>query len=537
VTSDPRAFFAVDHGTATTSVALIGRVSGCWRLLASTAAPAAIPDEPLLRLLIERIRAADADLASVLGADEEAVGSWTRVACRSRATPALGVAAVSDRALATLKSVAERAGWRVVAGSAESMDPLEMTRVLLDPSLGTILVGAGEPPGADERSSLDELGALAAAVAARRPELTVVLAGAMAEQHARFRAEGEGEARNEIILAPAADAGDPAGAPLRTLIEGLRATDDDSRRAIARAAGSLSDVLDRRVEVVEIGMGASLRALATPMAGDAPGRVEEAVVAAAGIDAGDPDDDEVDRALSWSTVAIDRHRLRDRLSELRLTPWGEAHGDGALLRIAVARAALQRLAEATPEIGRQAAPDLLVAAGGMWAVAPGPAIALAVADIVRRPGASQLAFDHARLLGPLGTIADEAERRAILRDLAGDLLVPLGTVIMPQGMRAGRSAGRLVVHAAGGTTDLDLVPGGLELVDLPPGESAVAELDFRDTVRLGARGRHFAVPVSGGLAGLLVDLRDVPLRLPERPDRRRELLAAWQEALWTGGEG
>ena len=43
-----------------------------------------------------------------------------------------------------------------------------------------------------------------------------------------------------------------------------------------------------------------------------------------------------------------------------------------------------------------------------------------------------------------------------------------------------------------------------------------------------------AVDVGGGLGGLLVDLRDVPLRLPERLERRRELLDAWQRALWSG---
>ena len=59
---------------------------------------------------------------------------------------------------------------------------------------------------------------------------------------------------------------------------------------------------------------------------------------------------------------------------------------------------------------------------------------------------------------------------------------------------------------------LDLMPGGLALVDLPPGTSAVAEFQFRDTIRLGARGRHFAIDVTGGLGGLVVDLRDVPLQ-------------------------
>jgi hypothetical protein len=68
-------------------------------------------------------------------------------------------------------------------------------------------------------------------------------------------------------------------------------------------------------------------------------------------------------------------------------------------------------------------------------------------------------------------------------------------------------------------------------VDLPPGHSAVAEFQFHDTVRLGGRGRHFAIDVTGGLGGLMVDLRDVPLRLPERADLRSEALEAWQAAV------
>jgi hypothetical protein len=276
--------------------------------------------------------------------------------------------------------------------------------------------------------------------------------------------------------------------------------------------------------------------VATSSAGGAPQEAEVAVVAAAAVAPEDPDDAAVDGVLVWSTVASDRHRVRDRLRELRIAPWADAAGDGAALRMAAARSALGRLLAHTEGAPWSETPDLVVTGGGVWSAVPAPTVALAVVDVIRRPGASQYALDHARLLGPLGAVPDRGERRQVVRDLADDLLAPLGSVVTPAGLRAGRSAGSLVVHAAGASTELDLVPGGLELVDLAPGETAVAEFRFRDTVRLGARGRHFAVDVGGGLAGLLIDLRDVPLRLPERADRRRDLLSAWQTALWAGAE-
>jgi hypothetical protein len=87
------------------------------------------------------------------------------------------------------------------------------------------------------------------------------------------------------------------------------------------------------------------------------------------------------------------------------------------------------------------------------------------------------------------------------------------------------------IHGANGDSEHELRPGTLQLVDLPPGTGAVAEFQFHDKVRLGGRGRHFAIDVTGGLGGLLVDLRDVPLRLPDRADLRSELLETWQAAV------
>jgi hypothetical protein len=533
VTSDPRAFLALDLGAATSSVALVARVRHRWRLIGSLAMPAGVDLDALIRLLLGRTASGDPELARTLGINRPgAVADLPRLVARSARPQRLAAIAASERAAAPLGEAARLTGWRVVSASPQTADPLRMTTLLLDPTIDTVLLGAGEPPGPDERHALEDVVSLVAAVAGRRPELSVILAGSMAEELARFEAP-DGDRQGEVLLAPAAATGDPPGAALRELLEDLRAPRDDARRAIARAAAALADAVDRRVEIVDVGLDGGLRATAAPGVAGAEGHATASYVADASLVPPDPDDAAVDRVLAWSTIPIDRHRLRDRLRELRYTPWSDAAGEGARLRLAAARAALAILIEATPHQSAEPAPDLIVATGGAWAVAPGPAIALAIADVVRRPAAVAVAYDHARLLAPLGSIPEATERRQLIADIADDLLAPLASVVVPGGIRPGRSAGRVTVRAAAGSSELELIPGGLELVDLPPGERGTAELRFRDTVRLGGRGRRFAVEVAGGLGGLLLDLRDVPLRLPDRPERRRELLEAWQDSLWV----
>jgi hypothetical protein len=81
-------------------------------------------------------------------------------------------------------------------------------------------------------------------------------------------------------------------------------------------------------------------------------------------------------------------------------------------------------------------------------------------------------------------------------------------------------------------SDIDLQPGGIWAVELPPGQTARADMEFRDSVRLGARARRFSMEVSGGLGGLFVDLRDIPLRLPDKADQKRATWETWQRAMW-----
>ena len=555
MTSDPHAFLTIDHGAATASIALIGRVAGTWRLIGSLALPAGAAMDAAVDLLVGRVRTADPELARALGITDVDSGQLARFEVRSRRPRRLAVVAGAERTLTRLMTTAARSGWRPTGASAESTDPLAMSRLLLDHGIDAILVGAGDPPRPDERSAMRELAALVSAVAVRRPNVPIILSGAMSETLDDF---GDVSARpGSIVLASAASAHGPAGRgrrslpaigageagedpvnpdPLGELLIEVAMPADDPRRAIGPATQALADVLHRRVETIILGHDAGVRASAEPSIGGMGRAVRLSVVPAAAVAPDEPDDAIVDGVLLWSTVPSDRHRIRDRMRELRIAPWADAAGDGAAVRMAAARAALVRLVAATADVDHGTSPDLVVCGGGVWSAVPAPTVALAHVDVIRRSGASQYALDHARLLGTLGAIPDATERMTVIGDLADDLLAPLGSVVIPSGLRSGRSAGSVLVHVNDGTSELDLVPGGLELVDLPPGETAVAEFRFRDRVKLGARGRHFAVDVAGGLGGLLVDLRDIPLRLPDRGDRRRDLLAAWQAALWQGSD-
>ena len=530
MSSKQPAFATIDRGTATVAVALVGRVDARWRLLGSTAAPAGVPEEALLERLRGRLAAADPALTADLGLlSADSAAEVPRLTCSTTSAPELAVVAATERVLAPLVAAASSAGWRVRPLVLDGAEILAVATALADPRVGAVLAGASDPPGADERPLVGDLGALVAATTERRPDLVAVLAGGLAQPGGPVEGLFRPDRPGPTVLAPSPAVG--GGEPLRALLDDLRGGADDGRRALAAATGTLADVLQRRIEVVEIGRSGATRVaaawtagtVAVPRAANVP---EAALLPRSFSDA------HLNAVMGWLTVPLDRLRVRDRLRELALAPWGDAAGDGAQLRIAAARAALERLAAATPGFDALPGPDLVIASGGAWHVAPGPAVALALADVLRRPGVRAAGLDHARLLAPLGTIEDPEERHAVMADLRDDLVVPLGTVLMPSGLRTGRAMGRLVVHGEGGPVELDLVPGGLELVDLPPGERAVLELDLRDPVRLGLRTRHVAMEVAGGLGGLLVDLRDVPLPLPARLERRRELLASWQAALW-----
>ncbi|HEX9550272.1 MAG TPA: hypothetical protein VF971_04180 [Candidatus Limnocylindrales bacterium] len=548
MTSPPKALVAVDIGAATTAVAVLGRPAGTWRLIGSLAAPGGVDAADVLEVLAARVGAADPALADAIGLRPDAGGlrpgdldALPRLESRSAPPRTLVVIGASRRARTTLESIAARTAWQVVGASTETHDPRETTELVLRDDVSAVLLAAGDPPGPDERASLDDLAGLVGAAARRRPELQVVIGAAIRRRTAWLEGLGDDPPGDpeRIVDAPAIGPRRHADEALRATLEGLLADPRSGRQALGAVASSLADLLERRVEIVEVGHDGGARAVAGPGApGDEP--VGSSVVTARGaLVPPEPDDLLVDQVLAWTTGSLDRHRMGDRLRDLRAAPWSDAAGEGARLRLAAARAALLRIAALTPELGALPAPDLTVVAGGCFAAVPPAAAMLAVADTMRRVGATQLAADPARLLGPIGTIADPVERRSLLADVAGDLLVPLGSLVLAAGLGPRRDGGRigsLDLEHDGSSVRHDLVTGDVALLDLGPGTSATASLEFREAARIGRRTRRVSVAVSGGLGGLVVDLRDVPLRLPDRRDRRRSVLAAWSALAWPVDE-
>jgi hypothetical protein len=317
----------------------------------------------------------------------------------------------------------------------------------------------------------------------------------------------------------------------------------DGRSAMAEAVATLAVLLDRRVEAVDIGHAGGTRILAGPTGLERQlVSADAALVPAPGP--GAPDDRRtamgldaaVEDIAGWSAIRTDPFTLADRLRNLRLAPWRDASGDGARLRLAALRAALARLDRIWRERpDDMAGPgDLVLCSGGAFSAVPPSAAALAMVDGMRAPGVRNLFHDHARLLGPIGALPDVSDRRRLLADLLDDALLPIGsTIVIGDGRVAGRApiAMRLTSHLA--RQDVELPTGDVHVLDLPPGVPARVELASRDSGLLGLRSRRLAVEVTGGLGGLLVDTRDVPLRLPERAERRRAQLEAWEHAVWS----
>lgn len=532
--------FLIDHGTATVSAALVDRIDGRWRLLGAAAFPAGVGLEAVLAYVAEGVSRALAEVAddrSAAPIAAAAAGSeWSgyeRIVARSLSPRRIAVLAPNVRRAEESASAAEQAGWRVAALVSNERDgALAAAAALADPTIEGVLIGGADPSRPDEREHLATLAAHAAAVLARRPDLVTVLAGGAADHRDRFPID-------RLVLAAAPTAPERAGSgnALARILTTLGGQLEGARILAARSVAALAEIAGGPVELVEVGASGGSWFRAMP---GAP--LEGFLVPGAALvpDAGEGEE-VLDEVLAWSPLRLDRPTHRDRLRDLGTHPWWDAAGEGTLLRMAALRAALSRVEDERQRLGgtppeRMPPAEVLLLSGGVFALAPGPALALAAVDTLRRPGLGRIAYDHARLLGPLGAL-DEDERREMLSDLADDLLMPIGSVLVVAGGRPGREMGSLTVSSEWATSEVQPLSGGaLRLIELPPGAPATIEVQLRDGSIGAGRARTTTFEASGGLGGLLVDTRGVPMRLPHAGERRREVLAQWQRSLWPGIE-
>jgi len=179
--------------------------------------------------------------------------------------------------------------------------------------------------------------------------------------------------------------------------------------------------------------------------------------------------------------------------------------------------------------------DPILVGGGALAAAPRPGqLALMVLDAVEPIGISTLLLDIHGLAPVLGAVAMLKPLAAVeVVDNGG--LVNLATVIAPVGTaRKGEVILRIgVQYEKGGSLNIEVPYGSLEVLPLPPGEEAVLELRPRGRIDVGlGPGRGGKRRVRGGLVGLIVDARGRPLQLPADPYTRMAQVQQW---LWDVG--
>jgi MutL protein len=217
--------------------------------------------------------------------------------------------------------------------------------------------------------------------------------------------------------------------------------------------------------------------------------------------------------------------------------------EDVLLEHAVAREALALALHALWDERAGAPYDFVVACGGVLAHAPHPGLAaLTVLDALQpSPDETviELHLDTLGLMGACGALAFTSPEAALTlfeRDLLNNM--PLATCIVPLGNgRAGETAVEAELKVVGGGAQRVSVPHGqIGRLQLTPGSSGTLILRPASGVRIGRNAPGEAVPsdpgnIRGSALGVIIDARGRPLRLPETPIERQQLLWDWLVAL------
>jgi hypothetical protein len=526
-----------DVGSAWTKASVVARSRGRWRLAAHVAQPTAWGDDELRSALAARLApAADRRVAPRVA---ELLASAPRISCHTpRRAGRIGLAAVSEELSgASALRAAESAGWTV-----EVMATADDGRSIADrlAALQSAEVDAWLLAGGFEHGRADQALEMASLVAVARygSDAPVIWAGSgsMADEVSDLFQPGP----VTTVANPRPGPGTEDLVPLRRELENLlqRAVEPAGTRqhtpvAFRRSISQLARASHRRVVGVDVGA----RYLTWAQA-DEVGTAESRVFAAGGlgaarlVGAGVPG-----RLARWLPIAIDELAVADALQNLHARPGTLPQTDDELviLHAAVRQLLVQATGDASGGSELFDGADLLIGAGRSIAAAPRPAqAAQLLVDGIRPLGVTQLALDTAGVLAPLGALdgTEIAEGMSMLRD---DLLVPLGTSVVCRGGRAGQIVMRVRVRRAGWPDigPVEVRSGQVQLIPLARGHEADLEIELLNGAVLGT-GRSASrvhASASGGVVGLILDGRGIPLTLPRRSDDRRAVLAGWRDTF------
>ena len=179
---------------------------------------------------------------------------------------------------------------------------------------------------------------------------------------------------------------------------------------------------------------------------------------------------------------------------------------------------------------------LIIGSGGILSHAPRrQQAALMMIDAFEPQGITRLAVDSIFMMPQLGVLASVLPEAA-MEVFRRDCLVPLGTVVAPVG-RAKEGEVVLEWEIAGQRGELPA--GQVRQIQVPAGEYVLAALHPRRGMDIGnGPGHRWEGKLQGGAAGIILDGRGRPLRLPEEEGERVARLSEWMRAVGAlPGEG
>lgn len=239
------------------------------------------------------------------------------------------------------------------------------------------------------------------------------------------------------------------------------------------------------------------------------------------------------RWLPYELLATD---LRNHVENKRLRPATIPQTrEDVLLELALTRESLRLVAaEAGLQDGKT---HILIASGGGLVHTPhyGQTV-LALLDALQPTGVTRLWLDNLALLPQIGALA-MLEPMAAGQVMVRDALLPVGTLICPLPTQPGRRIGKpalrfRIAYAQGGSLDVEVPYGSLEVVPLPLGQQATLDLHPARGFDIGLGAGHAGkIDVDGGLVGLVVDARGRPLDLPADDAARRQKVQEWLLAM------